>query len=356
MPDLQEDVQKEIFAIVEKFANFTMNELKTSLRDVLAEYERLKKDIKNQVGETVRLGHDGDAPINKVSVQELVETGNTIDTTALYDHDELFDEIMKEYGIKYAVNEKPMLDEKGEQIFNDSKCKYEMEEDGETPKLDYSKCKVEVDPETKEIKMGEDGKPILAPDSPKPTKILAENSPKPEPMKEYVVFYEAKNAQVLKEAYQEYERRRTNEINKENQQEQRREEAQQKKEEQRENKLDKKFEQEKEKYNTPFNGKTFTEKNGAENVEQMEVSKPQRFKDLAEKNGITDYAMDVTKGKNGLKYTVTYNKKDKEKMELIGNTSRANNVKKMISKNDKRKESINKPSPEKHHNRGAQSL
>ena len=363
MPDIQEETTKEIFATIKEGVQFGVKELKEALEWILASLSKQKEQIAghyNRHEDRQEYRHEDEFRSNKVSMKELAETGGALDKTTIFDHDKLFDEVMAEYGIKYSVKERPLLDENGKQKLDYSKCKFEMEEDGKTPKMDYSKCNMEIDPETKEPKLDKEGKPILKPDSPEPTPKLAKGSPQPMPMKEYMVFYEARNAEVMNEAYKDYQIKREQTINQERAKEVKKEEKQQKKQEKKEEKLDKKMDKtiagEKEKYETPIKGKDFEEKHGAENVEKMEITKPQRFKDLAEKNGITNYAMDVTKGKNGLKYTVTYNKKDKEKMELIGNTSRANNVKKMISKNDKRKESINKPSPEKHHNRGAQSL
>ena len=209
MPDIQEDLT----ALSVKGTKFTAETLKKMMEYLLKGGSLALKGtfkIGGKIAEFAaeKIAENFDEQKNKVSIDELVAMGGTQSSLTVFEHDKLFDDVMKDYGIKYTVMETPLKDDKGEPI---------------------------IDTETGE------------------------------PKKQFTVFFDARNTEVMQAAYKDFVDR-------------------------------------------------------SEKVTKKEASRTEKIQDIKDK----------------IKYKV--------------------NIKQMIKTNTERANNINKNNPEKHHNRGAQSL
>ena len=78
-----------------------------------------------------------------------------------------------------------LTDENGEPVMDDSKCIYEKNDRGE-------------------FILDDEGNKKLTKDSPLPVPLLEETSAKPEPLLEYTIFFQAKDAKIIEHAFKKY--------------------------------------------------------------------------------------------------------------------------------------------------------
>lgn len=179
MPDIQED----LIALSTKGTKFTFETLK-KMMDYLQKGGEFA--VKFGANAAFKAGSFAVEKIagkfgnpNKVSIGELAAMGGTQSSLTIFDHDKLFDKVMKDYGIKYTVMETPLKDDKGEPITD--------------------------------IKTGK-------------------------PMKQFTVFFDARNTEVIQAAYKDYVDRSEKAVEKETMKAERKQERKTRRGEPRENK------------------------------------------------------------------------------------------------------------------------
>ena len=309
MADIQEAVNQQAWGLTEKGTKLTASMLEKMARSFL-HYTELDKKLMDAIK-----GHGSNKMGFKEFMQEMAATHGTPTSLDISENNEIFDMVMVKYGIPYTAQEAPLLDENGKQIFDYSNCVFEMDEN-KMPVMDYTGCKFEEDENGKPImdtrtvtpndkdgnpdptKAFEVSEPRLAKDSPQPKMKLAEDSPEPEPMKQYTIFFDQRFTEPMTKAFKEYIQI-----------------------------IERKKSQDKDKAEDKAEDKT------EDKTEDKDKSK--------DKNKSQD--KEKTKDKN--------KSKDKDKSERP-----KKNIKDQIKKFKEKMKKVNKDSPEKHHNRGAQSL
>ena len=138
----------------------------------------------------------------KQTLEELLNQGKGASTITV-DNLEEWDKIADKFHVDYAIREKDVFENDNKTPKMDySNCIIEKNPDG-TDKMDYTRC-TKVKDENGYDKLDDNGIPILDENSLPPEPVLAEGSPEPVPLKEYTVFFKGQDTEVISEAFKEY--------------------------------------------------------------------------------------------------------------------------------------------------------
>lgn len=210
MPDIQEAANaeinslakrsgKEVIRVSLKATKFTGKLLANIFKAVL-ETAGINVGRNNSRG---GYSQENEVKHGKMDLKDLVAKDRETSFIAVNDTDtKLWDKICDEMGVDYSIQEKPALDEKGNQVLDYSKCRLVKDENGE-PVMDESKCIFEKD-EHGEFILDDDGNKKLTKDSPLPVPLLEETSAKPQKVFEYDIVFQAKDAKIIELAFKKY--------------------------------------------------------------------------------------------------------------------------------------------------------
>lgn len=208
MPDIQEAANAEINSMAKRGGKAVV----TATFKATKFSGKLLKNVFKAVLETMGISsgkdknyrsQDDEVQHGKMDIKDLVAKDR--ETTSINVNDtetKLWDKICKKLGVDYSIEESPLKDERGNQVFDYSKCRIVKDENGE-PVMDDSKCIYEKN-DRGEFILDDEGNKKLTKDSPLPVPLLEETSAKPEPLLEYTIFFQAKDAKIIEHAFKKY--------------------------------------------------------------------------------------------------------------------------------------------------------
>lgn len=167
MADLQEDINAKTLAIGTKGVKFTEDMLKNLVRQGLRMLENPN-----------RTNHGTKDYRTRITIGELTAKSRGAVSTLTIDDAGMFARTMKSWGVQYAMKEMPVLDEKGNEVFVDAKGKSVSVEIGDKGEKSF------FDETGKQLRKAE-----------------------VKPLKEFVVFFDSRNTDVLTNAFKDYQNR-----------------------------------------------------------------------------------------------------------------------------------------------------
>lgn len=196
------DIQQDLMHGVKGLISFVFNHTDKAA-DVVEWFGKGMKSIISPNQNNGREFATTDEPKKgKMSIEDLLGQGKGTSTIKIDDLEE-WDKVAEQYGVDYAIVEKQVYENDNITPKMDySNCIIEKNPDG-TDKMDYTRCKKAKDENGYE-KFDDKGLPILEDDSLPPEPVLAEGSPEPVPLKECTVFFKAQDTDVITEAFKDY--------------------------------------------------------------------------------------------------------------------------------------------------------